>query len=242
MSGIDWSLLGPPVDVGAHFQAGLERGRAVRKRAETESALAAYGQNPDDPAALGALIQADPQMGMRARDDQMQRAAMAQKAQDAARQEELSLYGRLAKVADTPEEWDATIDRLEEIGVANAASYRGKFSPEARQALMVAGGVADDGDKKTAMEQNYEFLSRIDPEVGKKYIQRQTDQPPMIASNGDGTFTVIPRDGGVVDAPNGGPQPGAIEDGHRFKGGNPADPSSWEPIGGAGSQGPESFR
>lgn len=30
----------------------------------------------------------------------------------------------------------------------------------------------------------------------------------------------------------GGPQPGAIEDGYRFKGGNPADPNAWEAVGG----------
>ena len=30
---------------------------------------------------------------------------------------------------------------------------------------------------------------------------------------------------------HGGPLPGTIQDGYRFKGGNPADPNSWEPVG-----------
>lgn len=31
-------------------------------------------------------------------------------------------------------------------------------------------------------------------------------------------------------APSAGPRPGMIEDGYRFRGGNPADPNSWEPV------------
>jgi hypothetical protein len=38
------------------------------------------------------------------------------------------------------------------------------------------------------------------------------------------------RTGGRQPAPKSGPKPGTIEDGHRFKGGNPADPNSWEAV------------
>lgn len=41
----------------------------------------------------------------------------------------------------------------------------------------------------------------------------------------------ISWDGGAGQAQqSGGPQPGMVEDGYRFKGGNPADPNSWEPA------------
>ncbi len=46
-----------------------------------------------------------------------------------------------------------------------------------------------------------------------------------------GQFT--PTDGGTLAppaAPQGGPQPGTIEDGMQFIGGNPADPNSWKPA------------
>jgi GH24 family phage-related lysozyme (muramidase) len=39
-----------------------------------------------------------------------------------------------------------------------------------------------------------------------------------------------PGPGNSPPAPQAGPQPGAVEEGYRFKGGNPADPNSWERI------------
>lgn len=43
----------------------------------------------------------------------------------------------------------------------------------------------------------------------------------------------VPQQQAVPSAqpvPTGAPQPGQVEDGYRFKGGNPADPNNWEPV------------
>ena len=66
---------------------------------------------------------------------------------------------------------------------------------------------------------------------------------PRVMPNGDGTFTVMGGSpmGAAVPSGNGGPQPGTVEDGYRFRGGNPADSSAWEPVGGAASQGAGGF-
>jgi hypothetical protein len=36
--------------------------------------------------------------------------------------------------------------------------------------------------------------------------------------------------GGTAAPAGGGPQPGTVEAGYRFKGGNPADQANWEPV------------
>lgn len=42
--------------------------------------------------------------------------------------------------------------------------------------------------------------------------------------------TSAPQPQSQIQAPRAAPSPGTIQDGYRFKGGNPADPSSWEPF------------
>lgn len=47
--------------------------------------------------------------------------------------------------------------------------------------------------------------------------------PPPVQAQAQGSNPNVP-------APGAGPQPGAIEDGHQFMGGNPGDPRNWRPA------------
>ena len=45
----------------------------------------------------------------------------------------------------------------------------------------------------TALQRNYEFMAGKDPKLADQYLHGQAEGPPLIANNGDGTFTIIPR-------------------------------------------------
>jgi hypothetical protein len=58
------------------------------------------------------------------------------------------------------------------------------------------------------------------------------DATNPIVTNGYGS-TVVPR-AGLSQGATAGPQPGHVEDGHQFIGGDPGDPNNWRPVGGGG--------
>lgn len=60
--------------------------------------------------------------------------------------------------------------------------------------------------------------------------------PPRFVTMGDGSVRQI---GGGASPTS--PAVGTVEDGYRFKGGNPSDPNAWEQVGGAGPQTPQTF-
>jgi hypothetical protein len=62
---IDWSLLGRPVDIGAQFNEGMERGRALRMRGQQDSALATLARDPSNQSALAGLTAVNPELGTR---------------------------------------------------------------------------------------------------------------------------------------------------------------------------------
>lgn len=60
----------------------------------------------------------------------------------------------------------------------------------------------------------------------KKRMRAQAERDMEVAA-GRGTAQLDARD---PIKPAGAPKPGAVQDGYRFKGGNPADPASWEKV------------
>jgi hypothetical protein len=92
-------------------------------------------------------------------------------------------------------------------------------------------------------------LRKEDEEKYKKILPTLRDTPTVANSKLDSLEQMIGRDLAIYEgqqqragrritpvtaapttAPQSGPAPGIVEDGYRFKGGNPADPNSWEPV------------
>ena len=223
----DWGILRGARDPGEAFQVGLEQGRQRRNELMTQEAMRAYATNPDDPQALNGLLQADPRLGLQLRQQQVtsQREQQSQLTK---------MIGGLAKQATTPQAWDAAVDQLVQMGVPNAEKYRGQFSPETRAAIMTAAGIKDDG------QEEYTLAPGATRMRGGQVVASSPYRPQIITDPTTGqTFEYAPQGGGA--RPANVPQPGQVEDGYRFRGGNPADPASWEPIGGAPSQGGATF-
>jgi hypothetical protein len=235
MTQINWNAL-QSFDIGGAFNKGIEVGR---QRAG-EQAFSQLVIDPTNQNALAALARTDPSLAYKFNEQQrkttletQQRDVRMKAAQgdpnarqqlagfdmneylalDKRGQEEykqgIDTMGQLALLADTPEEWDDVVGQLAQAA-PEFGKYRGRF--DLRQSV-----IAQAGQAKELIEQNQPKYQVI-PEGGMLVNTRDPQALSQVGAGGQ-------------PSAQGGPQPGAIEDGYRFKGGNPADPSSWEQIG-----------
>lgn len=81
---------------------------------------------------------------------------------------------------------------------------------------------------------DYNFIrEQLGEDAAKQYLRNMGD--PIVTTTLPGNRVYSgPRSqlGNALGAQGPGIQPGHVEDGFRFKGGNPADPSAWEKVGG----------
>lgn len=212
---------------------GADIGSAIRKGRE-DSALAAYMTTPGDDTGA-ALMKINPEMALQAQGLVQQRGAAAAKArqeQDQSGFEGLQRVGRLLDGVSDEQTYQRARMLAQQNGIDVSkvpANYDPDWvngqrefiqkmqDPKQREALSTAG--------KQAVDMGY---TPGTPEFGKvvQQLWQAGEAKPYVV--GGETRLYKPTLSGVKPAQQ--PVVGMIEDGHRFKGGNPADPSAWEPV------------
>jgi hypothetical protein len=235
MTNANWGLLDPNAFGRGYQQTNamvtgvaeaFQQGQAQRRQMDGQNALTAYAMNPDDPAAFQGLAQHHPQAAMQVRE--RQRAA-----QSAKHEQDTKLIAALARDTKDPMSFDAAVDQVVAMGYPDAAQFKGKFSPGLRSALMAAGGLKDEAGPQPSIQREVEYYKSIGrTDLADQLLQRHAEGSPIVANNGDGTFTIVPR--GMVGQPQGGaPHEGPLP---------PPPPGFVIDDGGPASQAPGGFR
>jgi hypothetical protein len=201
---------------GNAFLQAYEGGRERRRESETQNALAKYAQNPDDPSAMEGLARFNPQMAIQLQERKRQEAMRGLEAH----REKIVMGAKIVRQIQPKDDagWQQVLQMAQQVGI-DLADVPRNFDQQYVQGLI---SVADALDPQKPQSDRFiplqpgGSLARIGPD----------GQPQIVFQQNDGSHPI----GAQVQ--QGGPQPGMVEDGYRFRGGNPADPNSWEPVNG----------
>lgn len=219
MSDVRWDMLAQYPNPGQAFSQAFQQGQQRAQEERKKQALAALVGNPDDPRALEALAQIDPATAMQFKQRQAE-MAMGQVQQN---REQIRIGAQIIRQAQPRDQagWEQALNVARQYGIdPDKLGVPRQFDPGYVQNIV---GLADALDPKN-QAQAPSFIREADAlgiprdEAARLWKQKQG----IVVVNG------IPH----MAAPQSGPQPGQVEDGYRFRGGNPADPNSWEPVGG----------
>lgn len=241
-----WGMM-QPVDIGGAFEAGRRQAQQAKQEAGAQAALQAYAANPDDPNVLPALAQYRPDIAIQLHGQRQQQAAATQErdikmraaqgdkqaiaqlagidwnawsklgqvGKDALKSKVDYLGNAALRISQLPEEarpqaWDAAVDQGVSLGYNDLAEQKGRYSAQALNSLI------DNAGMVTKLFDAQKVDYKVIPEGGRA-IGFDSMGRPLDASQ---TGAAPP------------PQPGAVDGGHRYIGGDPADPASWQPVQG----------
>jgi len=245
------SLVANPTDEGALSQLAMfqpqaaiqmrDRARDEQYRTRIRSAFdPATGQI--DPAAMrGALAERGDIGDIVAYERGQASSAEAQQETADARRQRLAQLAEQANAGNWPQVRAAAL----EIDPALAESIPPDFDPDwvSRQRLIL--GALGDPEQRTSLMREFEAAGgALDTPEGQAQFRRLLENryaaPPRIVTGPNGELMVV--GGGAQAGGQSPPSPGTIEDGYRFRGGDPADSENWVPVeGGAGRSDPQTF-
>ncbi len=210
MTTINWGLQDPNA-----YQRGYQQSKgifdelaATRKQNTLDAALRDYATNPDDPNAVNALAQVDPRLAIQVRQQQ----AQAQGKANEDYRESMKAGGEIVRRIQQqnpqmPKEQVYSVARQAAISmrIPGADQAPPEFNEQYFNTLLYAADPA-----KTAQQpadvQEYEYAKGQG--YAGTYMQfKEADRGPIVANNGDGTFTLIPRGAAPGPAPGAGQMP-----------------------------------
>ena len=153
MADPNYNMLFQAPNAGAAFADAFQQGLQKRREDSARNALAALVQNPNDPQALSTLARVDPERALTFRQQQLKYGSDQH-------DEWAKVVGNAAKMATTPEQWDAIVDQFVANGHPEAAQLKGKFSPALRAAFMAQGGVSDDTPQDPSMIREFDIATQ----------------------------------------------------------------------------------
>jgi hypothetical protein len=228
---VNWNMLMGYANPGENFANSFNQGMARRREQDRIDAYA--GAAAGDPQAQQRLMRMDPERGMA-----MQRQQAEQAWKEAQRhQESIKLGAQIIRETNPQDQagWEQTLQIAHSAGIDLTQVPR-TFDPAYVTGMTkMADALAPERNEQTSMQRNYDFLSSKNPDLGQQYLRSQAEGPPQIITTADGRTLAVPRSGVAASSAPAGratPQPGEVQDGYKFKGGNPADPASWEKVGG----------
>lgn len=221
---INWNLAGGGNNALAMFGVGAQMGQNLVDRREQR----------EDRNAL--LAQRQQQIDLQTREQ----AQQAQAQQQQQRRADLPMLGKLLDYAQDEPTYQRARQVAQEYGV-DVSGLPPAFDPNwiaqqrqvvqlmqtqrGQEALSTAGKQAQDAGYRPGTP---EFTTAV-----RQIITADMAQP-YTGAQGETRLYQPDVFGGGQQPQQAGPQPGAVEDGYRFRGGNPADPSAWEPVGQGG--------
>lgn len=234
----NWGLL----QGGGGFQnalaQGMQFGQMARQRGEEKEFKNALAQfDPTNPETLKPIMAARPEVGLQLQGQvQQQQQARQQK-----QQTDMGTFRRLLKhAAQSPEGWMQALSGAQQLGL-DVSGVPQQYDPEwAQQQLFIMDALETPEGKEalsTAGKQAVDMgFQPGTPEFQAKVteIWQQNGAIPYTDASGATRLYIPGRQ-------SGGPQPGSVVSGFRFKGGNPNDPNAWEPAQGGPASAPGNF-
>lgn len=220
---------------GVLAQQYVQRQQAQAQEADLRGAMAkTYGpEGVDMQAAANVLGQRGDIGGAMAMQSQL---SEQQRAQLLENREEIGMLGQLAQSVTDQATYDTALAAAAQYGldISQMPPDYESARPQLAQFLAI-NRMAEEEEGRTPLMQNIEYLRTLNPDRTDAQLaeiaRRNINRPIVFQGPGGGQFEYDPTSPGVQGAaPGAMPEVGAIEDGYRFRGGDPASPDSWEPV------------